>query len=57
MNLEYSDRKNLIAGCPNCRSPTLVLITTKIRNQDLLACKSCKLAIFVNDFKKQVLTV
>ena len=54
MNLEYSDRKNLVADCPNCRMPGLVLITTKIKNQDLLACKSCKLAIFVNDLKKQL---
>ena len=57
MNLEYSDRKLLIANCPNCRMPGLVLITTKVRNQDLLACKSCKLAIFVKDFKKQLFVV
>ena len=57
MNLEYSDRKQLIADCPNCRNSTLLLIPSKIKNQDLLACKSCKLAIFVNDFKKQLFVV
>ena len=54
MNLEYSDRKHLMAGCPNCRMQELVLLTTKIKNHDLLACKSCNLAIFVNDLKKQL---
>ena len=57
MNLEYSDKKTLIANCPNCRSSGLLLITTKAKNQDFLACKTCKFTIFVIDLKKQLFVV
>ena len=59
MNLQYSDKKDLVARCPNCRRESLVLVKTMVRfkSEDLLACKSCKLAIFVADLKKQLFTV
>ena len=58
MNLQYSNKKDLVADCPNCRRPGIVLVTAKIKSksEDLLACKTCKLAIFVQDFKKQLFT-
>ena len=58
MNLQYIDRKELVADCPNCRRQSLVLVTTmKSKGKDLLACKSCKMAIFVQELKKQLFTV
>jgi hypothetical protein len=59
MNQKYSSREVLLADCPNCRQPYLVLLKSASgRNrEDLLACKSCKLAIFAGDLKKKLFTV
>jgi uncharacterized protein YbaR (Trm112 family) len=59
MNQKYSSREALLADCPNCRQPSLVLLKSASgRNrEDLLACKSCKLALFVEELKKKMFTV
>lgn len=59
MILQYSNKRDLVVDCPNCRRQSLVLVTTtmKTKSEDLLACKSCKMAIFVQDLKKQLFPV
>jgi len=59
VNQKYSSREALLADCPNCRQPSLVLLksASEKRSQDLLACKSCKLAIFTDELKKKLFTV
>ena len=59
MNQKYSSRETLLADCPNCRQPSLVLLKSASgrKKEDLLACKSCKLAIFAEDLKKKLFTV
>jgi len=59
MNQKYSSRQPLLAGCPNCRQPSLVLLKSASgrKSQDLLACKSCKLALFAEGLKKKLFTV
>jgi len=59
MNQKYSSREVLLADCPNCRQSSLVLLKSSSgkRNQDLLACKSCKLALVAEELKKKLFTV
>jgi uncharacterized protein YbaR (Trm112 family) len=59
MNQKYSSREALLADCPNCRQPSLVLLKSASgkKGEDLLACKSCKLALFVEELKKKMFTV
>jgi len=59
MNQKFSSREPLFADCPNCRQPSLVLLksTSGRKREDLLACKSCKLAIFAEELKKKLFTV
>jgi len=59
MNQKYSSREALLADCPNCRQPYLVLLKSASgkKRENLLACKSCKLAIFAEELKKKLFTV
>jgi len=59
MNQKYSSREVLLADCPSCRQPSLVLLKSASgRNKDdLLACKSCKMAIFAEELKKKLFSV
>jgi len=59
MDQKYSSREALLADCPNCRQPYLVLLKSASgkKGDDILACKSCKLAIFAEDLKKKLFTV
>jgi len=59
MNQTFSSREALLADCPNCRQPYLLLLKSASgkKREDLLACKSCKLAIFAEELKKQLFTV
>jgi uncharacterized protein YbaR (Trm112 family) len=59
MNQKYSSREALLADCPNCRQPSLVLLKSASgkKGDDLLACKSCKLALFAEELKKKMFTV
>jgi len=59
MNQKYSSREALLADCPNCRQSSLVLLKSASgrKREDLLACKSCKLAMFVEELKKKLFTV
>ncbi|MGH1567394.1 MAG: hypothetical protein ACRBB5_08280 [Nitrosopumilus sp.] len=59
MNQKFSSRGPLLAGCPNCRQPSLALLKSASgrKSEDLLACKSCKLAMFAEDLKKKLFTV
>ncbi|MCH9658524.1 hypothetical protein K0U27_07510 [archaeon] len=59
MNQKYSSREVLLADCPNCRQPSLVLLKSASgkKREDMLACKSCKLAIFAEELKKKLFTV
>jgi len=56
VNQKYSSREALLADCPNCRQPHLVLLKSASgkKGEDLLACKSCKLAIFAEELEKAV---
>jgi len=58
VNQKYSSREALLAGCPNYRQPSLVLLKSASgkTSQDLLACKSWKLALFVEELKKKLCT-
>ena len=50
MNQKFSSREALLADCPNCRQPSLILLKSASgrKREDLLACKrvldlqSCK---------------
>ncbi|MDH3766521.1 MAG: hypothetical protein OER82_12045 [Nitrosopumilus sp.] len=59
MNQKYSSREALLADCPSCRQPYLVLLKSASgkKGDDMLACKSCKLAIFAEELKKKLFTV
>jgi hypothetical protein len=56
MNLQYSNKKDLAASCPNCSRPYLVLVTTLVgqRYKDFLACKICKFSILIEEYKKKL---
>jgi hypothetical protein len=56
MNLQYSNKKDLSANCPNCSRPYLALLTALVgqRYKDFLACKSCKFSILVEEYKKKL---
>jgi len=47
MNLQYTNKKHLVANCPNCSRPYLELVTALVgpRYKDILTCKSCKFSI------------
>ena len=57
MSLETNvEKKQMIAGCPNCRQKTLYSIITKsglinLNQTEMLLCKTCKLMVFVDDLK------
>ena len=59
MTQRYSIRKELLADCPNCRQPSLILLKaiSGKQSEDLLACKSCKLVLFSEDLKKKLFTI
>ena len=59
MTQKFSSREALLADCPNCRQPSLMLLKSASgrKQEDLLACKSCKLALFAEDLKKKLFTV
>ena len=59
MNQKFSSRESLLADCPNCRQPSLMLLKSASgrKKDDLLACRSCKLAMFAEELKKQLFTV
>jgi len=56
MNLEYSNRRDLVAQCPKCKRSTLSLITAKagFKTRDFLACSSCKFYMFIDEFKESL---
>ena len=59
MSLQYSNRRDMVASCPKCRRESLVLLTTTMnsKSRDMLACKSCKMAIYVQDLKQKLFSV
>ncbi len=59
MNQKFSSSEPLLADCPNCRQPSLMLLKSASgrKKEDLLACKSCKMAMFTEELKKQLFIV
>ncbi len=59
MNQMYSDKEVLVANCPYCRKPSLILLKSASgrKREDMLACKSCKLAISTEELKKKLFSV
>ena len=53
------NKEHLLATCPNCRQETLYLVQINVRKlgsktEQILACRSCRLMIPVDEFKNLI---
>ena len=58
MEMKFSNEKQLVADCPECRTRHLVLVTMSIKSEsrDFLHCKGCKFSTEIEDFKASLYT-
>lgn len=53
MEMKFSNERQLVADCPECRTRHLVLVTMSSGSEsyDFLHCKGCKFSTEIEEFK------